>query len=105
MVFHFHQRTAASNCPAGFTVSRSQELPKGDFRITEYLWGRTALWFVDQDKFTANDRCYCYQRPDLAAAAAREWDGTGDPFGWFKNPQTQQYQREFSVASVVGGIV
>lgn len=54
--FYVHDRIATDDCPAGFTVSRRAELPAGDFGITEYSWGDMALWFLDADEFTADER-------------------------------------------------
>lgn len=59
---HFIPRKVFRGCPAGLTVSKSLKLPKGDFKITEYHWGDTSLWFVDRDKFTADERQACYLR-------------------------------------------
>ncbi len=39
---------------------------------------------------------FCYQRPELALVALAVWDGEGKPHGWFKDVQTQEYQREFA---------
>ncbi len=54
--FYFYPRSAAHNAPAGMTVSKLSKLPEGDFRITEYTWGDTTLWFIDKDLFTAGER-------------------------------------------------
>lgn len=56
---YFHNRVAVGDVPAGITVSRQSKLPSGDFRITEYVWGPTSLWFLDKDKFTAEEREQC----------------------------------------------
>lgn len=60
-VIYFIARSASANDPGGYTVSKRAELPKGDFRITEYCWGRTSLWFVDEDKFTPDERRAAYR--------------------------------------------
>lgn len=57
---YFIPRKAARNCPAGWTVTKNPTLPKGDFRITEHTWGSVTLWFVDADKFTADERQRAY---------------------------------------------
>jgi hypothetical protein len=54
--FWFHRRAPVGNAPEGITVSKTQDLPAGDFAITEYCWGDTCLWFVDDDKFSADER-------------------------------------------------
>ena len=60
--FGFHIRLACGDDhPAGITVSKGADLPAGDFRITEYCWGDTSLWFVDSDKFTDDERQAAYQ--------------------------------------------
>jgi hypothetical protein len=58
--FYFHPRIANGNDPGGVTVSKSKQLPDGDFRITEYRWPDVVLWFVDQDKFTPDERQAAY---------------------------------------------
>lgn len=57
---YFHQRQATKEVPCGWTVSRKESLPSGDFRITEYRWGPISLWFVDADEFTADERQAAY---------------------------------------------
>lgn len=61
VTFHFHPRLAAPDCPAGFTVSRSANLPTGDFVINEYSWGPVTLWFVQDDEFTDDERQVAYR--------------------------------------------
>lgn len=60
MKYHFFNRAKDKNGPAGITVSKRDSLPSGDFQITEYVWKNVwenvTLWFVDQDKFTADER-------------------------------------------------
>jgi hypothetical protein len=57
MTFYFHLRKKHKGCPAGTTVTKRPELPKGNFRITEYHFGPAAsLWFLDKDHFTADER-------------------------------------------------
>lgn len=77
--FWFHVRVADGDTPEGFTVSKRKRLPPGDFRITEYLWGEFALWFVDADNFTEDER-----KPErfgeLAGFAARGFSGHGSLF-------------------------
>lgn len=59
--FHLFNRMADGQNPAGTTVSKQPELPAGDFRITEYKWPRMTLWFVDADRFTADERQAVYE--------------------------------------------
>lgn len=54
--FHYFEREAAPDCPAGWTVSKRETLPDGDFRVTEFIWGCLPLWFVDADEFSAAER-------------------------------------------------
>ena len=54
--FWFHPRIADGDIPAGITVSRQAKLPEDEFLVTEYRWGDVALWFVDDDEFTADER-------------------------------------------------
>ena len=58
---YFHERLAATDCPAGVTVSRRKELPPGDFVIDEFSWGDLTLWFVAADDFTADERQAIYE--------------------------------------------
>ena len=58
--YYFHQRVADKKNPAGLTVTKKRKLPKGDFRITNYSWPDVVLWFMDSDKFTANERQSVY---------------------------------------------
>ena len=58
---YYHQRAAYRGEPAGITVSRRRKLPQGDFRITEYCWGTTSLWFVEADNFTDDEREAAYR--------------------------------------------
>lgn len=56
MKAHFFERSETDDCEAGWTVSKKPELPVGDFSITEYSWPGVSLWFVDADKFNADER-------------------------------------------------
>lgn len=60
MGFYFFDRAEDGTNPAGVTVSKRDPLPEGDFGITEYMWGDVALWFVDEDNFTDNERQLAY---------------------------------------------
>ena len=49
----------------GITVSKKATLPSGDFEITEYIFqraGYVSLWFIDRDKFTADERELAYKQ-------------------------------------------
>ena len=59
--FYFFQRGGKT---PGVTVSKSESLPDGDFKLTEYVFqnhGYVELWFVDQDRFTASERWAAYR--------------------------------------------
>ncbi len=60
MKVFFHPRKASPRCTSGFTVSKRKQLPKGDFGITDFSWGSLSLWFIDKDKFTADERQAAY---------------------------------------------
>ena len=60
MNFYFHQRLATPDIPEGYTVSKTETLPKGDFKINEYIWPNLTLWFVDIDDFTDDERETAY---------------------------------------------
>lgn len=57
--FWFHERMAHGDSPAGYTVSRDRVLPAGGFRITCHQWPDVELWFLDSDRFTADEREAC----------------------------------------------
>ena len=57
----FYPRAADGKKPGGITVSKTPALPEGDFGLTEYIWGPSALWFVDSDRFTADERQAAYE--------------------------------------------
>jgi hypothetical protein len=52
----FHVRAESEGTPEAITVSKTYDLPEGNFGITEYIWGDIRLWFVDADEFTADER-------------------------------------------------
>lgn len=58
---HYFERQADGETPAGFTVSKKPDLPEGDFRITEFSWNNLSLWFIDADRFTADERQNSYR--------------------------------------------
>jgi hypothetical protein len=57
----FYPRVATADAPGGITVSKQGELPAGDFGLTEWVWGEVSLWFVDADRFTADEREEAYR--------------------------------------------
>lgn len=61
MSFYFFPHNENHVDPSGVTVSKYDTLPTGDFGITEYGWGNVSLWFVDSDKFTADERQSAYE--------------------------------------------
>lgn len=67
----FFERIATEDTPAGYTVSKLSTLPAGDFKITEYQWGKVILWFVDADNFSADEREEAYR----GWKALREFEG------------------------------
>lgn len=58
--FHYFPRMAEPGKPAGMTVSKTEPLPDGDFRITEYTWVGVTLWFIDHHDFTEDEREAAY---------------------------------------------
>lgn len=38
---------------------------------------------------------WCYRSVEAAFEAADNWDGQGEPEGWKKSLQTQEYRKEF----------
>jgi len=58
---YFFPREKDGDNPAGVTVSKRANLPRGDFGVTEYSWGELSLWFVDAHKFTADEREAAYR--------------------------------------------
>lgn len=61
MTLYFFQRKPGESSPGGVTVSKTEELPDGDFRVTEFYWGKTSLWFVDDHHFSASERQEAYK--------------------------------------------
>ena len=63
--FYYLARQADGENPAGLTVSKNDELPEGDFKLTEYCWGwgeaSVSLWFVDADDFSEDERQLAFQ--------------------------------------------
>lgn len=57
-------READAETPAGLTISKNPELPKGLFELDEYHWevGDITLWFLAQDEFTADEREFAYRK-------------------------------------------
>lgn len=72
MLYVKHDRMATADCPTGVTISRRQKLPKGDFMITEYSWPWVTLWFVDADKFTADERQEIAEMENMFAEALKD---------------------------------
>lgn len=68
--YYFHKRISDSETPAGFTVTKSPELPEGNFRITEYSWPDLTLWFLDEDEFNADERQEAYMAVILSKEIA-----------------------------------
>lgn len=56
MTAYFFERQPNGPNPGGVTVSKSETLPEGDFALTEFTWPDCVLWFIDDHKFTANER-------------------------------------------------
>ena len=57
----FTPRMPCGAVPGGMTVHKTPLPKQGDFTITEYLWGETALWFVDADDFSDDERQEAYE--------------------------------------------
>lgn len=55
-------------------------------------FGKGRLCIGHVDDLYGYSRGFCYTSPSVAFQAADEWDGTGDPQGWFKNLQTGEYR-------------
>lgn len=55
-------------------------------------FGKGRLCIGHVNNLNGYDRGFCYKSPAAAFKAADEWDGTGDPQGWFKNLQTGEYR-------------
>jgi len=87
MKISFFLREKTEHVPKGITVSRKPELPKGNFKITEYHWGSTSLWFIDKDNFTADERESVYQ--DLI-----EWIQLPEPQQWGRPERDEEYNHE-----------
>jgi len=69
--FYFYEREEDGGVPAGLTVSKRENLPDGDFRITEHTWPSLTLWFLDDDEFSADEREGAYRAFLVRAMEAR----------------------------------
>ena len=52
----FFPRVASGDTPAGVTVSRTRELPDGEFQLDEYEFADGVLWFVHEHGFSQFER-------------------------------------------------
>lgn len=70
-------------------------LPDGrELVLYPMLFGNSRLCIGEEGAPTF-DNGYCYQRTDLAFAALNDWDGSGDPHGYYRNLATDHRQPEF----------
>ena len=59
--FTFTRRLPQGDVPGGFTVHKTALPTSGDFTIQEYIWGDLALWFVEDDEFSDDERQEAYE--------------------------------------------
>lgn len=52
----FIGRVASGDTPAGITVSRTHDLPEGEFQLDEYVFRDGSLWFIRDHSFSASER-------------------------------------------------
>ncbi len=77
MIFYYHPWRDGGYV----TVSKREELPEGDFEITEFKWNRTVLWFLDDDNFTDDERQAAYEASKLKGGSEAEHCPHGNEFG------------------------
>lgn len=53
---YLFERPPTANDPGGMTVSKTAEVPSGDYGFTEFTWHDITLWFIDEHEFTADER-------------------------------------------------
>jgi hypothetical protein len=74
MKFYYFERQADGANPAGVTVSKTEALPDGDFKLDEYCWPGAALWFITNQAFTCDERQEAYlgllHSPEMLKLAA-----------------------------------
>ena len=64
----------------------TRELPDGRIIGVHRLMYHYTM-HVDIDEFGYRER-YCFETKELALVALRTWDGTGDPAGWHRHPES-----------------
>jgi len=68
----------------------SREFPTGVCACVysmSYGKGRICVGIVAEWAYSY-DHAYCYESIAQAVEALKAWDGTGEPQGWFRNPDT-----------------
>ena len=72
--FYFERQSGGPTNPAGVTVSKTEQLPDGDFQLDEFCWPNATLWFITDHGFTADERQEAYQglhhSPEMLAIAS-----------------------------------
>jgi YgiT-type zinc finger domain-containing protein len=70
---------------------RRRELPDGKILHLEKMphFYRLSISPADAPVF---DHVYDYEADEAAWTAILEWDGSGDPVGWFRHPQSGRYR-------------
>lgn len=72
----------------GDTAIFVKEIAPGYFVGATGMIFTTRVWVGDS---TSVIRAFCYEDPEVALAAARAWDGDGDPpDGWIKEVGTER---------------
>ena len=79
-----------STDPDGAAFLEVKDLGDGRYAgIRRLIFHYTMIVGEIGDEFTYADR-YCYETLEIATAALRAWDGTGDPLGWHRHPRTNR---------------
>ena len=90
------------------TIDQRKHIARGDSTIPYKVFGDgMAVWVYPMaygngrlcwgyvDNHLTYEKGWCYKSCEAAFEAADKWDGTGEPSGWKKNLQTQEYRKEF----------
>lgn len=74
---------------SGNNYTHAKELPDGRVAAIMHLLYTRAIVTLHPDTWrTCYEDRWCYSDLAKAAQALAEWDGTGEPQGWHKHPDT-----------------
>lgn len=85
-----------SMLPSGAPLRR--EVASGTLFLSRMAFGNYRISLGDDVNLWSN---YCYQAPNAheAMRAFLEWDGEGDPEGWYRHIETGRRRKDYTPAS------